>query len=169
MMPIETYQARIGERTFDIELNADHLLVNGKPIPFSFESLSTTTFSLVLDGRSMPVVIEPQPSGLLRVTISGRTSDVQVKDATALLLERFGLTAGEGAADREVRAPMPGLVLRVNVQAGQSVKKGEGLLVLEAMKMENEIKAPIDGTIAAVHVAAGEAVGKNTMLIEFEE
>ena len=93
--------------------------------------------------------------------------DLEIKDETALLLERFGFDDSAGAAEREIRAPMPGLVLRVLVEAGQTVEEGEGLVVLEAMKMENELRAPAAGTVEAVHVASGAAVGKNDLLIEF--
>jgi pyruvate carboxylase subunit B len=61
---------------------------------------------------------------------------------------------------------MPGLVLRVEVEEGQSVAAGDGLVVLEAMKMENEIKAPVDGRVTAVHVNDGQAVDKGTILVE---
>ena len=167
-MARDTYQARLGERTFELALEGGTLTLDGTPVEYSFEPLSDHTFSLVLDGRSVPVVVERQPGGALRVTIHGRTADVEVKDATALLLEKFGMSAGDGAAEREVHAPMPGLVLRIAVAPGQAVQKGDGLLVLEAMKMENELKAPADATVAAVHVAEGDAVGKNALLIEFD-
>lgn len=61
---------------------------------------------------------------------------------------------------------MPGLVLRVEVEEGQTVAPGDGLVVLEAMKMENEIKAPVAGTVSAVHVGGGQAVDKGTVMIE---
>src|SRR5690606_37538113 len=82
--------------------------------------------------------------------------------------ERFGMDTGASAAQREVRAPMPGLVLQVLVAPGDAVEEGQGLVVLEAMKMENELRAPAAGTVAAVHVAPGVAVGKNALLMEME-
>jgi pyruvate carboxylase subunit B len=93
---------------------------------------------------------------------------VEVKDERGLLLERFGLAEAVEDRAREVRAPMPGLVVSVLVAPGRQVRAGEGLVVLEAMKMENELRAAADGTVKAVHVAPGDAVGKNALLVEFE-
>ena len=94
--------------------------------------------------------------------------DVTVKDEKALLLERFGLQEAAGPAERAVHAPMPGLVLSVMVEPGQSVRTGDGLLVLEAMKMENELRAPTDGVVKALHITPGDTVSKNALLLEFE-
>jgi biotin carboxyl carrier protein len=81
------------------------------------------------------------------------------------------LTSGAGQRRRPaaLRAPMPGLVVRILVEAGQEVGIGAGLVVLEAMKMENELKAPAGGTVSAVQVRAGEAVEKGQVLVEFQE
>ena len=119
-------------------------------------------------GRSVPATVERAGDGRLRVTLRGRRVDVRVQDEQALLLERYGLAAADVQAEREVHAPMPGLVLKVLVEAGQTVEAGEGLLVLEAMKMENELRAPTAGVVGAVHVRSGEAVGKGALLLEME-
>jgi biotin carboxyl carrier protein len=68
---------------------------------------------------------------------------------------------------KEVKAPMPGMVLRVEVVPGQEVQEGDPLLVLEAMKMENNLKSPASGTIKSVHVEAGKAVEKGAVLVVF--
>ncbi|HMB90120.1 MAG TPA: acetyl-CoA carboxylase biotin carboxyl carrier protein subunit, partial [Rhodothermales bacterium] len=104
----------------------------------------------------------------VRVTLRGRQIEVQIKDQRALLLERFGLDDAGAAAQREAHAPMPGLVLRVLVEPGQQVEAGDGLVVLEAMKMENELRAQAPGTIAAIHVNPGDAVSKNALLLEID-
>jgi pyruvate carboxylase subunit B len=91
-----------------------------------------------------------------------------VQDEHDLLLEEYGLDEAGGAAEREIRAPMPGLVLSVMVEDGQAVSEGDGLVVLEAMKMENELRAPADGVVKTVHVAPQDAVDKDALLIEME-
>ena len=123
---------------------------------------------LWLDGRSYDVTLRKAGKGRVEVSLGGRTREVRVQDERALLLERYGLADAAAAAEREIHAPMPGLVLKVAVEEGQEVAEGDGLLVLEAMKMENELRAPADGTVAAVHIAAGDAVGKNDLLIEID-
>ena len=163
----QTFRAHVGERTFDLTLDGDQLLLDGNPVDYSFTPVAEGYYALTLEGQSTSVLVEPSDGGRFRVTLEGRRTDVRVQDAKALLLERFGLDDAGSGADREVRAPMPGLVLRVNVEPGQAVQQGDSLLVLEAMKMENELRAPIDATVAAVHVGSGDAVGKNAVLVEF--
>ena len=102
------------------------------------------------------------------MTIKGRSKNVTIKTEKDLMLEKFGVSKGKGKSVKEVNAPMPGLVLRIYVEPGQTVKAGERLLVLEAMKMENELKSPAAGTVKAIHVQPTDAVGKGALLISFE-
>ena len=163
-----TFRALVGEETFDVVFQNGHLLINGEAVTYAFEPVSDRYYSLLIDGQSLPVVVEEEPGGRLRVTVAGRPMNVQVQDERALLLERFGLNETDGAADRTMYAPMPGLVLNVMVEPGQHVHTGDGLLVLEAMKMENELRAHTDGIVKTLHVSPGDAVVKNTLLLEFE-
>lgn len=162
------YRALVGEHTFDIDFHEGDLLLNGEPIDYTFEAVSEGYYTLLVDGQTYPVVIEPLSQDRVRVTWRGRQMDIQIKDQRALLLERYGLDDAGAAAQREVHAPMPGLVLRVLVEPGQDVEAGDGLVVLEAMKMENELRAQTAGTIAAIHVAPGDAVSKNALLLEID-
>ena len=114
------------------------------------------------------MVTVERDGGTTRVWVDGAPVEVETRTDADLLLERFGLDVGDAAADREVHAPMPGLVLRVLVEPGDEVAEGQGVVVLEAMKMENELTAPAAGTVAAVHVAAGDAVAKNDLLVEVD-
>ncbi len=166
--PDGTFRAVVGERTFDIAFENGRLTIDGAPAEYAFEPVSEGYYALRLDGQSFSVAAEPVPGGRVRITLGGRQTEVRVQDEKDLLLERFGLDEGAGAAEREVRAPMPGLVLKVLVEAGQAVEAGDGLVVLEAMKMENELRAPSGGTVAAVHAQPGGAVGKGELLVEME-
>lgn len=161
-------------RTGDQSLALDRLdgvvIADGVPLDVRCTRLRTPspdveTSLLVVDGRPRVVTVE-RTGKTARVWVDGTPVDVEVRTEADLLLERFGLDAGDAAAEREVRAPMPGLVLRVLAQPGDAVEAGDGLVVLEAMKMENELKAPAAGTVAAVHAAPGAAVGKNDLLVE---
>jgi len=164
-----TFQALLDDETFDLKIDGDTLHIGEVALPVSFEATGPTAYSLVLDGQSVPMVVTPAgPPRTYDVTAAGHTWTVRVKDERDLLLERFGLDDALGAGEITIRAPMPGLVLEVGVAVGDTVTVDEGLLVLEAMKMENELKAPAEGQVKAVHVAAGDAVGKNELLIEFE-
>ena len=163
-----TFRALVGENAFDVVFQNGHLLIDGEEVAYAFEPVSERYYSLLIDGQSLPVVVEEEPGGRLLIALDGRPVDVQVQDEKALLLERFGLNEADAAAERTVYAPMPGLVLNVMVEPGQHVQTGQGLLVLEAMKMENELRAHIDGVVKALHVTPGDAVVKNALLLEFE-
>jgi len=167
-MDRRTFRALINDRAFDITLEGDALTLNDEPVSYSFERVGDGYFSLLINGRSVPVVVTPLDDGRVRVSINGRAQVVRVQDEHDLLLERFGLAEAAADAEREVRAPMPGLVLNVMVTAGQAVQEGDGLLVLEAMKMENELRAPAAGVVQAIHVATDEAVDKDALLIEID-
>ena len=100
--------------------------------------------------------------------INDQLLELNAKDHYDLLLEQMGMSAANTAKASKLKAPMPGKVLEVMVQPGQTVAKGEGLLILEAMKMENMLKAEQDGTVKSVNVSVGDAVEKNNVLIDFE-
>jgi pyruvate carboxylase subunit B len=163
----QRFRAIVGRHTFEVEVGAGELRVNGVAVDYDFSQVGEGYFSMLTNGRSTPVVVTPGAQGILNVTLGEQQVAVRVKDEKDLLLERFGLDTADTAADLEVRAPMPGLVLKVAVEPGQSVAAGDSLLVLEAMKMENELRAPGDTVVKAVHAAPGDAVGKNALLIEF--
>lgn len=102
------------------------------------------------------------------VEVNGFRHELAIADKYARLIEKLGLTVGVGAKQNTIKAPMPGLVLNIETEVGSSVKKGDALLILEAMKMENIIKAANDGVIKTIHVNKGQAVDKGTLLVEME-
>ena len=102
----------------------------------------------------------------LKVTVNGKVSDVCVEEVGEVASAPAAAPApAANVAGEQITAPMPGTVLSVKVSNGQAVKKGDVLVVLEAMKMENEIYAPCDGTVASVSVSNGEAVESGKVLV----
>ncbi len=166
-MSLMSVQIRLGDRSFDIGQNSDTFTLDGEPLDARFERLNDYSGVLFLGGQTHVITFE-RAGEHIRVTTGGIRQDAIVKDETALLLEQFGFDEVDSSAEREVHAPMPGLVLQVLVEPGQTVEEGQGLVVLEAMKMENELRAALSGTVAAVHVAPGDAVGKNALLVELD-
>lgn len=104
----------------------------------------------------------------IRFDIDGQPVELQVKNEQALLLETLGMKAELEQSVGDIKAPMPGKVLSIDVRQGDQVQKGDTLLVLEAMKMENEIKAPIQGRVKTIQVELGQTIEKKTLLVELE-
>ena len=104
----------------------------------------------------------------LKVKSNGKIYGIEIKDELDQLIESMGMELEDAGAETDVVAPMPGLVLEVSVSEGDEVKKGDPLLILEAMKMENVIKSPGDATISKVNVQPKDTVEKGFVLIEFE-
>jgi len=164
-MDTPSYRATIGDRSFDLSFEEDHVVIDGEATPYTVEMLRDGYLSLIVDGRSVPVAVEPLGDGRMQVTIGGRRTVVQIRDERDLLVDEFGLGADE-AGGGAVRAPMPGLVLEILVEEGETVEAEQGLLVLEAMKMENELTAPSGGVVEIIHAESGASVDKEALLIE---
>ncbi len=104
----------------------------------------------------------------LRIKVEGETHEIRLLDSFDALVEKLGLAVDPAQQVSNVMAPMPGLVLEVLAEPGQTVDANQPLLILEAMKMENVIKSPGEGTIKTIHIREGEAVEKNQLMVEFE-
>ncbi|WP_299214514.1 biotin/lipoyl-containing protein [uncultured Dokdonia sp.] len=104
-----------------------------------------------------------------QVLVNNRPYEVVIADAIDILIKDMGFSVGASKLSNSLIAPMPGLILDVQVTAGQKVKEGDTLVVLSAMKMENSFVSHIDGIIKAVHVTKDDAVDKGQLLVEFEE
>ena len=103
-----------------------------------------------------------------QVKINSNTYNVRINNELDILIDDMGLSLGNAQQVNDIKAPMPGLILEVNVKEGDEVKEGDYLLVLEAMKMENTLSAPRDGIVKKVTVSKGATVEKNELLIEME-
>ena len=102
------------------------------------------------------------------IKINNHNYSVEISNSLDLLINKMGFTFGTTKHVNSIKAPMPGLILDIHVKEGQEVKEDEGLLILEAMKMENVITSPRDGVIKSVNIAKGEAIDKGHLLVEFE-
>jgi biotin carboxyl carrier protein len=160
------YVVTVAGKAFEVVFNGGEVAVDGRPISAELIKVPQTPLrELVLDGQTRTFAMTAEAGGW-SVAAGGEDHHVQVDDERAV---RFGTLVGKaerGGAGGMVKAPMPGLVLRVEVEVGQTVAAGDGLVVLEAMKMENEIKAPVGGRVEAVHVSGGQAVDKGMVLVE---
>tara|TARA_B100000900_G_scaffold399360_1_gene401814 strand:+ start:12858 stop:13328 length:471 start_codon:yes stop_codon:yes gene_type:complete len=153
-------------------------LVN-KQFDFSFESnnfdwncveVREGRFHIIFKGQSLvaDVVEANTTEKAFIIQINNNNYTVQLKDRYDELLQSLGMDGLNNQKESEIKAPMPGRVLDIMFSKGSSVVKGDGVLVLEAMKMENVIKSPTDGVIKKIVVVKDQAVEKNEVLIEFE-
>lgn len=102
------------------------------------------------------------------IKVNNNTYEVAIADALDILIKSMGIEVGKTKVVNAIKAPMPGLILEISVEVGQSVKENDPLLILEAMKMENSFLSPRDGIIKSIAVEKGNAVDKGQLLIEFE-
>ncbi len=159
------YIATVDGQTYRVDLDAEGAVrLDGVQVEVDLQSIDGGFhYSLLLGAASHEVFVE-RCEDVCLVTLGGQRYRVQVEDERA---RRTGeqRVAVEEVGEAEVVSPMPGVVVAVLVETGQEVRTGEGLLILEAMKMENEIRAPRTGVVEAVHVSAGERVSQDDVLI----
>jgi len=131
---------------------------------------SPAEFHLIKDHRSViATLVETDITGKkLKIEIDGENFDVEIKDELDQLLEIMELGSASKKQVREIRAPMPGLVLEITVTDGQEVNEGDKILILQAMKMENSIVIHTQAKIRKIAVTAGQAVEKGQVLVELE-
>jgi biotin carboxyl carrier protein len=161
------YIVTIGAQTVEVEVEGTRVAVGGVAREAQLSPLpGTPLYHLLLAGDSWTVAVEPGGGpGRWALGVVGERVEVEALD------ERSGQRRTEAApragptGSRIVKAPMPGLVVRIAVAAGQPVEAGAGLVVVEAMKMENELRAPHAGVVATVHVAVGQAVERGAPLV----
>jgi biotin carboxyl carrier protein len=167
------YHVTVGENEYDIHLERRGtefaLTINGRSVEVRNQSLGQTRSLLFVDNQSYEVDIQVNGNnGEKLVFMTGLEIPVEVEDYHLAQIRKAAGISTKPAVERVLRAPMPGLVMKIRVSEGETVKKGTPLVVIEAMKMENIIKAMGDAKVKAIHVQAGQSVEKNDKLLEFE-
>jgi len=161
------YFVTLEGRTFDIDLGPDGVTVDGQSADVDLAHVNGTLVrSLLLDGSSHRLVAHPGASGAWEVYIGGRRYAAEAVDERTRVIRKMTGAAAGPVGPKPVRAPMPGLVVKVEVEEGDRVEPGQGLIIVEAMKMENELKAEGVAVVGHVHVAPGQAVEKDQILID---
>jgi biotin carboxyl carrier protein len=158
-----------GERTV-VELEGDEVTVDGETVRAHLADVEGTPVSLLTIGSRVYRVVARRGDARGRYTLSidGRRFQVDALDERTRAIRDLSAASAAAAGPSPLAAPMPGLIVRVNVQAGDAVQAGQGLVVMEAMKMENELRSPSGGTVKAVHAVPGSAVEKGALLVELE-
>ena len=155
-----------GKETRFVELTREgdrwRAIVDGQPLEVDVVEVAPHTFSILLNGKSCELRVTPQAEGALKIQSAHAEFTAQVVDPRELR-GRHGATDVEGR--QQIVAPMPGKIVRILVKAGESVESGQGLLVVEAMKMQNEIRSPKSGNVEKIAAKEGDAVNSGDVLL----
>lgn len=159
-----------GDLSFTVERKGAVLTGNGQPVEWSDVTLSNGNHSIIMDGHSyMAQVIKiDRETKTVTVLIDQQEYEVLIEEPIDQLLAAMGMKDALTRKVNDIKAPMPGLVLKVLVEPGQAIKKGEPVLVLEAMKMENVFKAVADAVVKEIRVTERTAVEKGEVLVILE-
>ena len=163
------YFVTIRDRTIEVDLTGGTPTVDGVAVAAEMMTIpGTGVRHLMVDGRSVPFLAAPgSRAGRWELSFGGQRIAVEaIDERTRAIREMSG--AGAEEAERTIVAPMPGMVVRIEVEVGQAVKAGQGVAVVEAMKMENELKAPANGVVASIQASPGKTVEKGAVLIVLE-
>jgi len=149
-----------------IELERDgsgwRVILDGQPIAVDAVEIAPNTLSILLEGQSFEITVTPFPEGKLKLQTGGQDFTAEVINPRAWSGRRHGAVEAEGR--QQILAPMPGKVVRLLVKEGDHVEAGQGLLVVEAMKMQNEIRSPKSGTVERILAKEGQPVNASELL-----
>ncbi len=154
-----------GKKEFSVGDNE----LNGQAVEWDIIEVRDNTFHILKDNKSYnaTLISFSAEEKTMVINVNGNDYEISIKDKYDLLLQQLGITAKSASAVQSIKAPMPGLIINVVAKEGDEVKKGDTLLILEAMKMENVLKSPRDGVIKKVKAELKQTVEKNQVLIEF--
>jgi len=164
------YKVKInGQYDLEVEKQDDAISVNGKNVVADMKQLNASSWHIInnLKSYNAEVVSFNAAEKTAEIKVNNNIYTLTAKDQYDVLLDKLGMSALNSTKVSEIKAPMPGLVLKVFVQEGSEVKKGDNLFVLEAMKMENIIKSPADVIVKTVKIKPGDKVEKNQVLLLF--
>ena len=162
------YLVQVGEQRLVVDIDGDGVRLEGEPVHAHLADVAGTPVRLVTIGEEVHRVIARRhpERGRYTLWLDGFRYEVEALDERTRTIRELSRAAAGPTGPAPLVAPMPGLIVRVNVQEGDAVSAGQGLVVMEAMKMENELRSTAAGTVQRVLVAPGTAVEKGALLVE---
>lgn len=163
------YTATVANTSFSVDFTPEGPTLNQELFAWDLVKLTDRSVHILHQDRSYTAEILELNTAekSVRLKINGHIHDVQLKDRFDLLLEKMGMSSAASAKVNDLKAPMPGLIVGFSVEPGDVVHKGDSLLILEAMKMENVLKASGTATVKTIRVGKGDRVEKGQVLVEF--
>jgi biotin carboxyl carrier protein len=156
-----SYKVKVNGQAFDVDA--------GQLESVDWLKLSPSEYHFLYNNRSLKAaILEADSHNRIKLALNGEQFDVEIRDELAQMLEQMGYNAASSQQAKEIKAPMPGLVLDISVKEGQDVNDGDKILILEAMKMENSLMVSAPARIKKIHVKPGDAVDKGQLLVELE-
>ncbi len=169
---MEKIIVNIDDKDFETEIdvnNPENIKFNGVDNSVKLlKEYGNNVFSFLVNNKVFLVEYD-EKNGESKIIHDNFEHKVNIKTETKALLLEFMKDSGLSASERNITAPMPGLVVKILCEVGQEVKKGDKLIIIEAMKMENALASPIDGIVSKINVSENIPVEKDTVMIELEE
>ena len=164
------YFADLNGKREELEVDGESVTIGGHTVLARVDEIEGTPVRLITIGSEVHRVIVRRGAsrGAYTLWVDGFRFDGEALDERTRAIRDITAESSKSSGPASLIAPMPGLIVRVNAVPGDVVQAGQGLVVMEAMKMENELRAPATGTVKTVFVEPGKAVEKGTVLVEFE-
>lgn len=158
-----------GKYAFEVDRTGQELKINGGVINADIRQISSSQWHIInnMASYNVEVISFNRVEKTAEIKVGNNIYTITAKDQFDILLDQLGLSNLNAAKVSDIKAPMPGMVLKVFVNEGTEIKKGDNLFILEAMKMENIIKAPADATVKTVKIKPGDKVEKGQVLLMF--
>jgi biotin carboxyl carrier protein len=164
------YYVRIGDEEIELSLDGEEVSIGESTVHASVAEVAGTPVRMLTIGDEVHrIVVRPGATrGRYVIWVDGFRHEVEALDERMRAIRELAGKSAQPAGPAPLLAPMPGMIVRVHVQAGDVVRAGQGLIVMEAMKMENELRASVSATVRVVHARIGTAVEKGALLLELE-
>lgn len=163
------YQVSINHSEYEVNKEKNTFSVNNKVIDWDIIPIGNDRYHIIYNHQSYTAELIDISADKKEVSlkINYDIFNIVVKDKFDQLLEKLGMTDFSSSKVNEIKAPMPGLILSIHIKEGDKVKKGDSIMILEAMKMENVLKSPGEGIVKSIIVKKGDSVDKNAILVQF--
>lgn len=159
-------KVEINNQQYDYDLNENIVKINNRDIKIEISRrFPNDYFEFLIDGKKIIVGLKKE-NNQITLNYKNRYHDTELIDSFSAMKKEMKELSGTSGGKVVVKAPMPGLVIKVNKNEGDNVNKGDTVLIIEAMKMENAIKSPTNGQIKSLKVSSGTSVAKNDILFE---